>query len=245
MSSRTIHASLLRPAVIHILRAAGFHATRPSVLDALTDICARYMLLIATRTQTFAYDRTLSSVRDIQNDSDALGADLEHQIEPTIADLRNGLTSAAFFSHGLSASEEAWAEVMRKPLSAYPAGAREKERRRRDLEDTEDVREFIDWVTGPAAKEIRRVAGLLHDENQPAPASTALLPHASEQDSHKDDYLSALKKKQSKSGDSARYHGTILGRGTEDVKHIKIEGGPSSLSEWKASLKRKRSEVEQ
>lgn len=43
---QVLHHSLLRPCILHILRAAGFHSTRPSVLDAFTDIAARYMVMI-------------------------------------------------------------------------------------------------------------------------------------------------------------------------------------------------------
>jgi transcription initiation factor TFIID subunit 3 len=35
------------------------------------------------------------------------------------------------------------------------------EERRRDAEDTADVKEFIDWVRGDQNKEIQRIAGTL------------------------------------------------------------------------------------
>ncbi|KFY70461.1 hypothetical protein V499_09152 [Pseudogymnoascus sp. VKM F-103] len=54
MSSHAIHHALLRPCVLHILRAAGYHSTKPSVLDALTDIAGRYMHLLATSTANHA-----------------------------------------------------------------------------------------------------------------------------------------------------------------------------------------------
>ncbi|KAG9237253.1 hypothetical protein BJ875DRAFT_168073 [Amylocarpus encephaloides] len=44
---QSLHHALLRPCVLHILRAAGFHSTRPSVLDAFTDIASRFMVAIA------------------------------------------------------------------------------------------------------------------------------------------------------------------------------------------------------
>lgn len=47
---QALHHSLLRPCVLHILRAAGYHSTRPSVLDTLTDLAARYMFLLAQST---------------------------------------------------------------------------------------------------------------------------------------------------------------------------------------------------
>lgn len=54
MTSHAIHHALLRPCILHILRAAGYHSTKPSVLDALTDIAGRYMLLLATSAANHA-----------------------------------------------------------------------------------------------------------------------------------------------------------------------------------------------
>ena len=36
--------ALLRPCILQILRAQGYHAARPSVIDAFTDLTARYLL---------------------------------------------------------------------------------------------------------------------------------------------------------------------------------------------------------
>ncbi len=54
MSSHALYTSLLRPPVLHILRAAGFHATRPAVLDTLVDLAARYLALLATTAASHA-----------------------------------------------------------------------------------------------------------------------------------------------------------------------------------------------
>lgn len=40
--------------MLHILRAAGYHSTRPSVLDAFTDLAARYMYMLAEATANHA-----------------------------------------------------------------------------------------------------------------------------------------------------------------------------------------------
>jgi hypothetical protein len=48
MSAPNLHMSLLRPPTIQILRAAGFHSARSAVIDTLTDIASRYLLLLAT-----------------------------------------------------------------------------------------------------------------------------------------------------------------------------------------------------
>ncbi|KAL9087965.1 MAG: hypothetical protein Q9159_003320 [Coniocarpon cinnabarinum] len=242
MSSQALHSTLLRPAVIHILRATGFHATKPSVVDALTDLCVRYLLLLAHRTITFAHDRTSTELAELEREGQMPGSMSDALFAPSIADVRSALTSAAFFATGPSASEEAWAEVLRPPLSTFPPGGRDKERHRRDQADTHDVREFVDWATGPVAREMRRVAGLFPDDAANKNINTnPLVPVSSvESPMSKDDYLDSLKKKHGKSGDSTRYQGTVLGKIADDAKVVKIEGGPASLFEWRTALKRKR-----
>ncbi|KMU77327.1 bromodomain containing protein [Coccidioides immitis RMSCC 3703] len=57
MSTPDLHHCFLRPPIIQILRAAGFHSARPAVIDTLTDIAGRYLLLLASST----VDHTLNS----------------------------------------------------------------------------------------------------------------------------------------------------------------------------------------
>ena len=54
-SSTALHISLLRPPILHILRATGFHAAKPAAIDALVDLAARYLNLLATRTAEHAW----------------------------------------------------------------------------------------------------------------------------------------------------------------------------------------------
>ncbi|KAG9243058.1 hypothetical protein BJ878DRAFT_463124 [Calycina marina] len=51
-----LNHSLLRPCILHVLRAAGYQATRPSVLDTLTDLAARYMFILAQSAAAHAVD---------------------------------------------------------------------------------------------------------------------------------------------------------------------------------------------
>ncbi|OMP87338.1 Transcription initiation factor TFIID subunit 3 [Diplodia seriata] len=189
--AQELHAALLRPAILHILRAAGYHSARPSVVDAVSDVAARYMLLLAQRTAYHAWSN--------HNDAD-----------PTISDVRMALADAGMLVPSMTGAEEAWKELLRHPLEDFPErnGLRLKEQRRRDLEDTADVREFIDWITGPANREIMRIAGLERDAVQ------------------------ALKKKHSKTGEESRFQGTVLGIPADD-RPIRIEGGPpESIHDW-------------
>ena len=231
------HSHLLRPAIIHILRAQGFHSTRPSVLDTITDLAARYLSLLAQRTAYFVYDRTTTSSNP-PDPSDTSASNPDHPTTsplqtidasiPTIPDIRLALSSAAVFNATTTASEEVWAELLRKPLSALPAGAQDKERRRRDEEDTLDVQDFLDWITGAANAEIMRIAGL-QDENGVVAASAGAAVSAAtggaaaaggaagkavgveELEERKDDYLALLRKKRSKTGEGSRFAGTALG----------------------------------
>jgi len=196
------------------------------------------------------YRTSAASEDDLNRNPPPLAAISAHNIDasPTISDIRLALASLSFFNSTQTPAEEAWKEHLRKPLSAYHAGAREKERRRRDAEDTADVREFVDWIAGPANKEIRRIAGLLPDEQDIGLGAVTRAADGLGNEitaAVKDDYLTALKKKHSKTGEEARYAGTVLGRLAEDKGSVKIEGGPESLVAWSGELKRRREQMEE
>lgn len=68
---------LLRPSVLHILRATGFHATRQAPLDALVDITARYLILVATKTAEnswITHNNPVPTVTDVRLALQELGA---------------------------------------------------------------------------------------------------------------------------------------------------------------------------
>jgi hypothetical protein len=142
MSQHDLFLNLLRPAVLHILRATGFHYGKPSAVDTVVDLTARYLSLLAERTAYNAY----SSHNDLT---------------PDIADVRMAMQDCGLLVPTTTASEELWKEFLRTPLDDYngESGARQMEEARRDAEDTADVREFIEWVKGEQNKEIRRIAG--------------------------------------------------------------------------------------
>ncbi|KAI4236833.1 MAG: hypothetical protein L6R40_006022 [Gallowayella cf. fulva] len=78
MSTNVLYTSLLRPPVLHILRAAGFHATRPAVLDTLVDLTARYLSLLTSNAAAHAQENhndlilTVTDVRMALQDVGAL-----------------------------------------------------------------------------------------------------------------------------------------------------------------------------
>ncbi|KAK1768377.1 hypothetical protein QBC33DRAFT_534758, partial [Phialemonium atrogriseum] len=46
--------TLLRPSVLQILRAMGYHSAKPTVLDSLTDLAARYLSELCHMTALYA-----------------------------------------------------------------------------------------------------------------------------------------------------------------------------------------------
>jgi transcription initiation factor TFIID subunit 3 len=87
MTSNNIHLALLRPPVLQILRAAGFHATRPAALDTLVDLALRYICLLASQT--------------------AAHASISHnELKPTISDVRMALQDVGALRPQLGMMEE-------------------------------------------------------------------------------------------------------------------------------------------
>lgn len=207
MSSEDLFSSLLRPAVLHILRASGFHYGKPSAVDTVVDITARYLTLLAERTAENAW----------LNHNDPA---------PNLTDVRMAMQDCGLLVPTMTAGEEEWKQILRKPLDLYneESGARDAEAQRRDAEDTADVRDFIDWVKGEQNKEIRRIAGTYK------PVATN--PTEQLDQLEMEDYLNTLMKKHSKTGVESRFQGTVLGVPAEP-KPIKIEGGGAeSIEEW-------------
>ncbi|OAA68603.1 bromodomain associated protein [Niveomyces insectorum RCEF 264] len=169
--------SLLRPCVLQILRAQGYHAARTSVVDALTDLAARYLTVLCETTARYT----------AHNSTTATG------LVPSIVDVRMALEDCGAVAPPSPFEGPQWAG-----------------------EDTRNIDEFIDWVCGPRNREIKRVALDGDDENT--------------------DYLSALKKKHSKTGEDSKYTSTVLGRGNVGTEHggdVVVEGGEyPSISSW-------------
>ncbi|KAF1912300.1 hypothetical protein BDU57DRAFT_522501 [Ampelomyces quisqualis] len=207
MSSDDLFLNLLRPAVLHILRASGFHYGKPSAVDTVVDLTARYISLLAERTAYNAYSN--------HNDS-----------TPNITDVRMAMQDCGLLVPTMTAGEEEWKQILRKPLDFYNAetGAREMEEQRRDAEDTADVKEFIEWVRGDQNQEIGRIAGTRK------PVATNPIEQLDQLEM--EDYLNTLMKKHSKTGVESRFQGTVLGVPAEP-KAVKIEGGGAeSIDEW-------------
>ncbi|KAL7788248.1 hypothetical protein V8C37DRAFT_389013 [Trichoderma ceciliae] len=165
--------AFLRPSILQVLRATGYHSTRPAVLDTLTDIAARYLTLLCEKTASNA----------MNNHGDAGDYD--------IVDVRMALQEVGTLLPDKVETEQA----------------------RKGEEDMRGVEEFIQWFTGTRMKEMMEMG-------------------SGDTESDATDYLAALKKKHSKTGDDAKWQGTIFGKCT-DGNEILVEGGPLiSINEW-------------
>ncbi|KAH9845728.1 Bromodomain associated [Teratosphaeria destructans] len=218
-----LHRALLRPAIIHILRAAGYHSTKPSVLETLTNIAERYLMLLASTT--------------------AAHANLSHSDSiPGITDVRMALTECGVLLPAEGGVEEEWREIMRVPVSELAAKVKDKatrtrirvaEKRKRDERDTEDIRRFKKWFEGSENREIRRVAGMIPDASatgsMPAVGVGGGLVQA-------EDFLTVLKKRYGKGVlDDGRLAGTVLGgAGGVEEGEVVLEGGPvQRIGDWR------------
>ncbi|KAF2480475.1 hypothetical protein BDY17DRAFT_284329 [Neohortaea acidophila] len=94
--SRDLHRALLRPFIIHTLRAVGFHGTKPSVLDTLVNLAERHLLLLADTTAKLA-----------------LNSHNDHI--PTLNDVRQAMAECGVLVPLNTSAEETWDETLRRP----------------------------------------------------------------------------------------------------------------------------------
>ena len=132
---QALHHALLRPCILHILRAAGYHSTRPSVLDTLTDLAARYMFLLA---QT-----TVKNARINQDEP-------ELSLEISVQDVRMAMQDCgALSAEAVMEDQEISGEEDMRGVDAFlnwATGAGNREIRRVALEGNDELRE--DYLTG-------------------------------------------------------------------------------------------------
>ena len=132
---QSLHHALLRPCVLHILRAAGYHSTRPSVLDTLTDLAAKYMTLLAQ-----------AAVRHMETNN----TELDMELKLTIQDVRMAMQDCGALLPQKTLEEEEFEgeEDMRgvENFVAWAIGKVNREIRRVALEGADAAKE--DYLTG-------------------------------------------------------------------------------------------------
>ncbi|KAH6845267.1 hypothetical protein B0I37DRAFT_180825 [Chaetomium sp. MPI-CAGE-AT-0009] len=232
--------ALLRPAVLQILRATGYHSAKTTVIDSVTDLAARYFLHLCQLTAVYATHNNdgllpppLLLAPHIAGQN---GQRLSRSSSTTAAaDDRDGVVGGGgggggggSGGGGTGGATTAAATAVVNPVVPAPtivdvrmalqrAGALLPERLPEEQEylgeeDMRGVENFVAWAMGPLNREIARIALDGVDEAG--------------------DYLDALKKKHSKNDDDSKYLGTLLGRSIEHGD-VLVEGGECpSISVW-------------
>lgn len=147
--------ALLRPAVLQILRATGYHAARPVVLDSLTELAARYMLALCQATARHSTDNNpegdAPGIVDVRMALQELGA-----VPP---DDVNAEGRGAILGEILDDIMDAPGAAPAENGDLANAGiVVEREREREWAEDVRGVEEFVKWFSGPRNKAIREAA---------------------------------------------------------------------------------------
>ena len=127
----TLYRQLLRPPILHILRAVGFTRTRPAVLETLLDLTSRYLTLLAYQTARHA------SLHESADETSPVSTP-----SVTITDIRMALQDVGALHPSVGELEE--------QLRGDGTGE----------EDMRGIDNFISWCHGDLNAEIRRVAGM-------------------------------------------------------------------------------------
>jgi transcription initiation factor TFIID subunit 3 len=215
MSSINLQNALMRPAVLQILRAAGFHNSSMAALDVMTDLAIRYLSLLAFSTAQNAFN----------NHEDYI---------PTIQDVRMALLEAGALRPQMSVLEERAKGLVKVNDESVPF---------EDMRGVEgflnwargpsnyEIRRIAGFASGSGEmvevgveEHEDYVTGLISEPHQWSKMLRA-------------DLLPALKNKYNKTGEDSRYRGTLLGK-EADPQPVTIVGGPAgSIHEWGTKLR--------
>ncbi|KAM0529664.1 hypothetical protein ACHAPP_009034, partial [Verticillium nonalfalfae] len=154
-----LYHALLRPCILQILRATGYHATRPAVLDTLTELAARYLLTLCRHTAARALDNNphhdpadehplrVADVRMALEDVGALGV-VERFVEPD----EGGRPATA--PSGAAPEDKTSSSTTTTTTSSSSSSAAAYRACRGD-DDTRGVDEFAAWFAGARCRAIR------------------------------------------------------------------------------------------
>ncbi|KAK4155510.1 hypothetical protein C8A00DRAFT_31646 [Chaetomidium leptoderma] len=194
--------ALLRPAVLQILRATGYHSAKTSVLDSVTDLAARYFLHLCQLTALYAaHNHDEPPPPLIPEEGGALAA--AAAVASTTTTTTNPVIPAPTIVDVRMALQRAGALLPERI---------EEEQAYLGEEDTRGAEAFIAWAMGSLNREITRIALDGNDEAG--------------------DYLDALKKKHSKNDDDSKFLGTLLGRSIEHGDVLVEGGECPSIFVW-------------
>ena len=162
--------ALLRPAVLQILRATGYHSAKTSVLDSVTDLAARYFLHLCHLTALYAtHNNTLGNDSDqpphlllLPPTTTAISEEQQQQQQLQQQQVLNPTTASPSAAATLNPAIPA-PTLVDVRMALQRAGALLPERIREEQEylEEEDMRGlegFVAWATGALNREITRIA---------------------------------------------------------------------------------------
>lgn len=132
--------ALLRPAVLQILRATGYHSAKTSVLDSVTDLAARYFLHLCQLTAVYA-----------AHNNDAPPA----LLAPAAAE---GPGTTPHQNPAIPAPSIVDVRMALQRVGALLPERLEEEQEYLGEEDTRGVEAFVAWAMGALNREIARIA---------------------------------------------------------------------------------------
>ncbi|KAK3336612.1 hypothetical protein B0T19DRAFT_44625 [Cercophora scortea] len=122
--------SLLRPAVLQILRATGYHGAKTSVLDSMTDLAARYLFHLCKLTAVYA------------------GENESQDMTPTIVDVRMALQHAGALLPEKPEEEQEYLGIEDTrgldDFLAWATGPMNKEIKRIALDGSDEADDYLD-----------------------------------------------------------------------------------------------------
>lgn len=128
--------SLLRPAVLQILRATGYHGAKPSVLDSMTDLAARYLYHLCELTAMYTEHNSLDNMT------------------PTIVDIRMALQHVGALLPERPEGEQMYSgiEDMRgmNEFQAWAASSLNREIKRIALDGDDEATDYLNGNTPSA-----------------------------------------------------------------------------------------------
>lgn len=207
--TNAVFHALLRPAVIQILRASGFHSSRPAVIDSLTDLATRYLELLC--------QETARSAAESADGNTILGS-----TQATIVDVRVALQSVGAFLPERDWEEQDFIEEEDTrgldEFLSWSMGPKPEQIKRVALDEPEEG--VPDYLTGTFTMVLlaRRKGGEFFSRFA---QFTNVNP------------MAALKKKHSKTADDSKFTGTLLGK-AHDQGLVTVEGDSEidSIQAW-------------
>lgn len=190
--------SLLRPCILQILRAQGYHAARVSVVDALTDLAARYLLVLCETT----------AHHTAHNSTELTG------LVPALVDVRLALEDCG----ALMGKDDPGDDTRGvDDFVDWVAGPRNREIKRVALDGDDENTDYLSSTSSLKPCSMRLTVLL---DNFFSGIIIFFFSICSQK--------IVLKKKHSKTGEDSKYNGTVLGRGNVGDHHNYGGGDPAA-----------------